>query len=169
MQLSYLMPFNYPLIHLLEEVNPLVFLYCPGSFWSANLMFLHSSIKRLALLFICMEGKHYNKLTLSWISDDDFHRNHFPRYKDLVNNQKRNWNCIIHIFSDTLIYTRKASIDLWLSMPTFLVFNCFIHELSATFCFLFFLLHPSTALIPAPCYYPLSTIISAGQWSCKKC
>ena len=75
------------MVYLLEEVNPLVFLHYPVIFRSGNFKPLHSSMMRLALLFISMDCHHYNKSTLSWISDDDFHRKHLPGYQDLVENR----------------------------------------------------------------------------------
>lgn len=60
------------MIHLLEEVNPLVFLHYPVIFRSGDYKALHSSMMRLTLFFIHMERQYYNKSTLSWISDEEY-------------------------------------------------------------------------------------------------
>ncbi len=66
------------MVHLLRKVNPLVFLHYPAIFQSGNYKSLHFSTMRLALLFIIMDRNNYNKSSLSWISENDFHRENLP-------------------------------------------------------------------------------------------
>ena len=75
------------MIHLLEEVNPLVFLHYPVIFRSGNYTALRSSMIRLALFFIYMERHHYNKSALSWISDDEHLKQKLPEYTSLIMNK----------------------------------------------------------------------------------
>lgn len=72
------------MIHLLEEVNPLVFLHYPVIFHSGNYHALRSSMLRLAVFFIYMERHHYNKSALSWNSDDEHLKQQPPEYRNLV-------------------------------------------------------------------------------------
>lgn len=72
------------MIHLLEEVNPLVFFHYPVIFRSGNYNALHSSMMRLTLFFIYMERHHYNKSSLSWISDEEYLKQQLPDYRTLL-------------------------------------------------------------------------------------
>ena len=41
---------------------------------------LESSMKPLAIMFVAMDRHHYNKASLSWISDEQHRKENFPDY-----------------------------------------------------------------------------------------
>ncbi|KXJ06379.1 hypothetical protein AC249_AIPGENE23163 [Exaiptasia diaphana] len=68
------------LFHLFDELVPLTFLHYPVFVKGNDFNNVHVSMKRLAVMFITMERHHYNKASLSWISDSHYQRNYFPDY-----------------------------------------------------------------------------------------
>lgn len=69
------MPFN-----LFEELIPLCYLHYPVIVRGGQFDQLVSSMKRLAIMFVAMERHHYNKASLSWISDVEHQQANFPEY-----------------------------------------------------------------------------------------
>jgi len=68
------------LLHLFEELIPLCFLHYPVIVRSGQFEQLASSMKRLAIMFVAMDRHHYNKASLSWISDVQHQQENFPDY-----------------------------------------------------------------------------------------
>lgn len=67
------------LLYLLEDVIPLVF-YQYQVFRTGNLDLYFNVMLRMAILFICWRRRHYDKSTLSWLSDADHQRSRVPDY-----------------------------------------------------------------------------------------
>lgn len=67
------------LLYLLEDVVPLVF-YQYQIFRSGNLEMYFQVMLRMAVLFICWRRRHYNKSTLSWLSDAEYQKASLPHY-----------------------------------------------------------------------------------------
>lgn len=65
------------LLFLLDEVIPLSFFHYPVTFYS--------------ILFIIWQRSHYDRSTLSMLSDFCFHKQHFPQYHEL----KKKWLALI--------------------------------------------------------------------------
>ena len=57
------------LLHLFEEVLPLLFFHYPVVFRSSNLENYLNIMRRFAVLFTCWRRRHYDKSTLSLLSD----------------------------------------------------------------------------------------------------
>ena len=57
------------LLYLFEEVLPLLFFHYPVIFRSSDLGNYLSIMRRFAVLFICWKRRHYDKSTLSLLSD----------------------------------------------------------------------------------------------------
>lgn len=68
------------LLHLFEELIPLCFLHYPVIVRGGQFEQLASSMKRLAIMFVAMDRHHYNKASLSWISDVQHQQENFPDY-----------------------------------------------------------------------------------------
>ena len=68
------------LFHLLDEVIPLSFFHYPVMFPSGNLASYISVTFRFALLFIIWKRHHYDRSTLSMLSDIYHQRNDFSQY-----------------------------------------------------------------------------------------
>lgn len=68
------------LYHLFDELVPLNFIHYPVVVRGGNFQQLEAAMKRLSLMFIAMDRHHYNKASLSWISDTKFQRESFPDY-----------------------------------------------------------------------------------------
>ena len=68
------------LLHLFEELIPLCFLHYPVIVRGGQFQQLMSSMKRLAIMFVAMDRHHYNKASLSWISDVQHQQEKFPAY-----------------------------------------------------------------------------------------
>lgn len=66
--------------HLFDELVPLNFYHYPVVVRGGNFQYLQESMKRLSLMFIAMDRHHYNKATLSWISDVKHQQESFPEY-----------------------------------------------------------------------------------------
>ena len=66
--------------HLFDELPPLNFLHYPVIVRSGNFSNIQDSMKRLCLIFITMDRHHYNKATLSWISDTQHQKDICPEY-----------------------------------------------------------------------------------------
>ena len=66
--------------HLFDELLPLNFLHYPVIVRSGNFSNIQDSMKRLCLMFITMDRHHYNKATLSWISDTQHQKDICPEY-----------------------------------------------------------------------------------------
>ena len=66
------------LLNLLDELIPLAFYFYPVIFRSGNFDLYMESLQRLALMFICQQRRHYDKATLSQISDILFHQKNVP-------------------------------------------------------------------------------------------
>lgn len=73
-------------LYLLEELVPLAFYQYEIVFKSGNIEKYREVMYRLAIIFISMKRHHYNKSTLSWLSDDDWHTTNFPLYTTLKEN-----------------------------------------------------------------------------------
>lgn len=78
------------LLYLLEDVVPLVF-YQYHIFRTGNLDMYFNVMLRMAILFICWRRRHYNKSTLSWLSDADHQKSKVPEYW----NTKLKWLALI--------------------------------------------------------------------------
>ena len=70
------------LLHLFEELIPLCFLHYPVIVRGGQFEELTSSMKRLAIMFVAMDRHHYNKASLSWLSDVQHQQTNFPEYYD---------------------------------------------------------------------------------------
>lgn len=68
------------LFHLFDELVPLNFMHYPVVVRGGNFEQLEVAMKRLSLMFIAMDRHHYNKASLSWISDTNYQRASFPDY-----------------------------------------------------------------------------------------
>lgn len=68
------------LLHLFEELIPLCFLHYPVIVRGGQFEQLALSMKRLAIMFVAMDRHHYNKASLSWISDVQHQQKNFPDY-----------------------------------------------------------------------------------------
>lgn len=68
------------LYHLFDELVPLTFMHYPVVVRGGNFQQLEVAMKRLSLMFIGMDRHHYNKASLSWISDTKYQRETFPSY-----------------------------------------------------------------------------------------
>lgn len=68
------------LYHLFDELIPLNFLHYPVIVRGGNFELLEKSMKRLSLMFIGMDRHHYNKASISWISDTKFQEEEFQEY-----------------------------------------------------------------------------------------
>lgn len=79
------------ILHVLDEVIPLAYLQYPAIFRSGNIDDYIATMSRFAILFIIWERRHYNKCTLSSLSDLLYHRTNFPQYFTI----KRSWYNII--------------------------------------------------------------------------
>lgn len=79
------------LLHVLDETIPLCFLHYPVVFRSGNLDMYIVTMLRLAILFIIWRRRHYDRSTLSMLSDFLHHKLFFPAYYNL----KRLWMMLI--------------------------------------------------------------------------
>ena len=79
------------LLHNLEEVLPLVTLHYPAIFKSGSMEVYRATMRRLSLLFMTWKWHHYDKSTLSWLSDDTFHQKHFKEYDRRISI----WNMLV--------------------------------------------------------------------------
>jgi len=68
------------LLHLFEEQIPLCFLHYPVIVRGGQFEQLALSMKHLAIMFVAMDRHHYNKASLSWISDVQHQQENFPDY-----------------------------------------------------------------------------------------
>lgn len=67
------------ILHLLEHVVPLVF-YQYNIFRTGQLELYEKVMAQMAIIFICWRRRHYDKSTLSFLSDCVYQRNHLPEY-----------------------------------------------------------------------------------------
>lgn len=79
------------LVNLLEEVLPLAFFQYDSIFCSGNLEQYLNVMIRLAIIFIIWERHHYDRSTLSMLSDLYHQKMSFPAYY----NFKKNWLSVI--------------------------------------------------------------------------
>ena len=79
------------LVNLLEEILPLVFFQYDSIFCSGNLELYINVMIRLAIIFIIWERHHYDRSTLSMLSDLYHQKINFPAYY----NFKEQWLSII--------------------------------------------------------------------------
>ena len=79
------------LLHLLEEVIPLGFFHYSLIFRSGDLERYVETMLRLLILFIIWKRKHYDRSTLSMLSDLWHHKQKFPNYFNL----KKLWMTLI--------------------------------------------------------------------------
>ena len=87
------------LLHLFEELIPLCFLHYPVIVRGGQFEQLASSMKRLAIMFVAMDRHHYNKASLSWISDVQHQQENFPDYHTA---KSATCSVLIEIFHSTL-------------------------------------------------------------------
>lgn len=66
-------------IYLLEHVLPLVF-FQYNIFRGGDAFEYENLMTQMAVLFICWGRKHYNKSTLSFLSDMEYHKSFLPSY-----------------------------------------------------------------------------------------
>lgn len=67
------------IIYLLEHVLPLVF-FQYNIFRAGDVLEYENSMTQMAVLFICWERRHYNKSTLSFLSDIEYQKAFMPSY-----------------------------------------------------------------------------------------
>lgn len=79
------------LVNLLEEVLPLAFHQYDSIFCSGNLEHYVNVMIRLAIIFVIWERHHYDRSTLSMLSDLYHQKINFPAYY----NFKKNWLSVI--------------------------------------------------------------------------
>ena len=79
------------LLFLLDKVIPLSFFHYPVTFRSGNLDDYMATMLKLSILFIIWQRRHYDRSTLSTLSDLCFHKQHFPQYHEL----KKKWLVLI--------------------------------------------------------------------------
>ena len=70
------------MVHILDEVVPLVFHFYPVIFRSGDYAMYKSSLIRLAMLFLVHHRRHYDKATLAQISDMLHHEHAVPALFD---------------------------------------------------------------------------------------
>lgn len=75
------------LLFVLDEVVPLGFFQYSAIFRSGNIENYLTIMLRIAILFIIWKRKHYNKSTLSMLSDLEYQRIYVPSYYST----KKNW------------------------------------------------------------------------------
>ena len=90
------------LINTLEEVLPLVILHYNVIFKSGNMEMYRATMRRLSLIFIIWKRHHYDKSTLSWLSDDLFHQQFFPEYDRRLSI----WNVLVTDLLPELFHAR---------------------------------------------------------------
>lgn len=78
-------------LHLLDEVIPISFYHYPVTFRSGDLDCYIATMLRLLVLFIIWKRKHYDRSTLSMLSDLCYHKMFFPAYYNL----KKLWMVLI--------------------------------------------------------------------------
>ena len=66
-------------VYLLEHVLPLVF-FQYNTFRSGDPLVYENLMTQMAVLFICWSRKHYNKSTLSFLSDMEYQKVFLPSY-----------------------------------------------------------------------------------------
>ena len=69
-------------LSLLDHVVPLVFFHYQ-TFRSGNIEEYECLMAQLAILFISWQRRHYNKSTLSFLSDLAYHKTFLPEYFQL--------------------------------------------------------------------------------------
>ena len=67
------------MLHLLEHVVPLVFYQC-NVFRSGDLKLYEKVMAQIVIIFICWRRRHYDKSTLSFLSDCAYQCKHLPEY-----------------------------------------------------------------------------------------
>ena len=67
------------ILHLLEHVVPLVF-YQYNVFRSGDLKLYEKVMAQMVIVFICWRRRHYDKSTLSFLSDCAYQCKHLPEY-----------------------------------------------------------------------------------------
>lgn len=67
------------ILYLLEHVVPLIF-YQYNIFRSGNLELYEKVMAQIAIIFICWKRRHYDKSTLSFLSDCAYQCRHLPEY-----------------------------------------------------------------------------------------
>lgn len=92
-------------LHILDEVIPLVFFHYSVIFRSGSLDTYYSVMVRFSILFIIWERRHYNKATLSMLNDLLHQKLNFSEYIEL----KERWMSVITQKSFTRPYTRGKS------------------------------------------------------------
>ena len=90
------------LLYLFEEVLPLLFFHYPVTFRSSKLDNYLSIMRRFAVLFICWKRRHYNKSTLSLLSD--------------TLHQKININNYFCMKKETLAAITDKKVEIWHSL-----------------------------------------------------
>lgn len=90
------------LLFLLDEVIPLSFFHYPVTFRSGNLDDYMLTMLKLSILFIIWQRSHYDRSTLSMLSDFCFHKQHFPQYHEL----KKKW----------LVLITEKKVEIWHSV-----------------------------------------------------
>ena len=68
------------LFHLFDELVALNFMHYPVIVKGGNFQHIQEAMKRLSLMFIAMDRHHYNKASLSWISDLEHQQRTSPDY-----------------------------------------------------------------------------------------
>ena len=68
------------LYHLFDELIPLNFMHYPVVVRAGDFNMLMDFIKRLWIMFIAMDRQHYNKASISWISDTLYQEESFHDY-----------------------------------------------------------------------------------------
>lgn len=90
------------LLHILEEVIPIGFFHYSLIFRSGDLEGYTETMLRLMVLFIIWKRKHYNRSTLSMLSDLWYHKNNFTNYYKM----KQHWMSLI----------TEKKVEIWHSM-----------------------------------------------------
>lgn len=90
------------ILHLLDEVIPLSFYHYPVMFRSGNLNTYISVIFRFALLFIIWKRHHYDRSTLSMLSD--------------IYHQKFNFNCYYSCKENWMSLITEKKVEIWHSV-----------------------------------------------------
>ena len=102
------------LLFLLDEVIPLSFFHYPVTFRSGNLDDYMLTMLKLSILFIIWQRSHYDRSTLSMLSDFCFHKQHFPQYqKQTPKSPKVLWTFTCRGWTENQIWRHLSSQMEW--------------------------------------------------------
>ena len=105
------------LLNLLDELEPLAYYFYPVIFRSGNFDLYMEFLQHFALMFICQRRRHYDKATLSQISDILFHQKDEPSlhaltkdYLNILSEKKVDiMHSLLRRYSSTVLTSEHAN------------------------------------------------------------